>query len=394
MSGAVSVALAKPSVEEASAMFGAAPVDTSGEPFFTLVKIDADGNVDPVFNPQRPIHWVEVNDTHVAVSGRFTDVAVLVEDGETPKSIDCSLVTFPRTATGEAVTCISRGVGFPNSDPLQTEDVPLDYPGFTAEGATVYFTELQQENPTTGTTRMWKWDGGSAVVELMLQLSLPLALAQPFALDGGAHVCAVSLASGHPSGEEDLYCSPLSAPAWADVAGDSNGSPSRGLVLGTNLVMGYARVSLVDGTVVTAEEPMPSGRNHTILVGDTAWGLSVGLGGSGGDLVRVTSTGSTTIDASVDWERIAGAGNSAYVYGSSQLRRLDFATGVLDPTNHLGSTTLLQVTDMSLSTDDNIRLDGTTSTGIPAIVLVNTSSGEITVTQEDVPRFQNVTPLE
>src|SRR5262245_38672393 len=99
MSGAVSLALSKPADASPSSLQIGGTLDTSGEPFFTLVKIDGNGNVDPVFNAQRPIHWVEVNATHVAVSGDFHDISAQVGDDEEPRSVDCGLVVFPRTAT-------------------------------------------------------------------------------------------------------------------------------------------------------------------------------------------------------------------------------------------------------------------------------------------------------
>lgn len=391
MAGAVSIALMKP---VAPAFTTAAFAGTAGEPFFSLVRIDANGNVDPVFSQERPIHWVEVTETHVAVSGLFDDVSAIVDEGEPPQSVNCRLVTFSRVASGEPVKCIASFTpGFPNNDPMQTEGVPLDYPGFAAADTTVYLTD--GGGGAGIPTRAWKWAGGSDVIELLLELQAPLALAQVFAAEGGNHVCAMSLADGHPNGEESLYCTPLASISWMPVAKDPAGFPNmRGLVVGSSLVTGFSRVNLVDGTqTAMGTNRLPSGRNHTILVGTTAWGLSVGIGQAGGDIVRVTPEGGTTIDASVDWERIAGTGAAAYVYGASQLRRLDFASASLG-TNLLGATTLLQVTDLSLSMLPNIRIDGTTSAGTPAVVLVNTSSGEITVTQEDVPRFQSVTPLQ
>lgn len=399
VSGAVGLALLKPADEPASgASFGeVAPVDTNGEPFFTLVKIDGDGNVDPVFNQLRPIHWVEVNDTHVAVSGRFDDVTVLQAGSGGEASIDCKLVVFPRTATGETVTCLTAASpGFPGNDPLLTEGVPIDYPGFTARGTDVFFTDLIQPSPTEGVTKLWRWQGGSDVIDLMLQLEDPLALAQPFAADGGSHVCAVSHAGGHPNGEETLYCSPLAAANWQVAPEDAGGfADRRALVLGATLVTGWSRVNLMTGEVVeTGSQALPSGRRHTIHRGTEAFGIRKDIAATGGDLVFVNSAGGVVLDASVDWELIAGQGNGAFVYGTSQLRRLDFGTRTLEAENLLGSTTLLQVTDMSITTDDRIRLDGTTSAGFPAIVLVNTSSGEVTVTEEDVPRFQSVVPLQ
>lgn len=400
MTGAVSLALSKPADVTTIGGGGDGTIDTSGEPFFTLVKIDGDGNIDPVFNQQRPIFWVEVNATHVAVSGDFDGVAAFV-DGETePQGIDCGLVVFPRTATGEEVKCLARSfhVGlYPANDPHATGGSPsTDYPGFTATDGAVFFTEVIQPNPTDIEAHVWKWSSGSDVIEEMLQLAEPFALSQPFAMNGGAHVCAMTNNGGHPTGEEALYCTPEAPVSWQAVPEDPSGFPyMRARVLGTNLLTGYSRVSLVDGTVdLTSAAPLPSRREHTILVGDTAWGLSLGIGSLGGDLVRATSLGGELVDNSVDWERIAGTSGGAYVYGASQLKRLDFATATLGTANLLGSTTLLQVTDMSLTTDDNIRLDGTTSTGQPAIVLVNTVTGAVTITDEDVPEFQLVTPLE
>lgn len=388
MTGAVSLALSKPAQQPLSFVpGGGGTIDTSGEPFFSLVKIDSNGNLDAVFNQQRPIHWVEVNDTHVAVSGDFYDIAALVDDDESPRSVYCGLVVFPRTASDEPVKCLATfGTGF-NNDPLEGSS---DYPGFTARGTAVYFTELFQPSPDEGYTKVWKWESGADVVEELLDLLPPVKLAQTFALRDDGHLCALSPPSG-----ETLYCTPLGTIAWEVVPNEPGGHANRrALVLGTNLLGGFSKVSLVDGTSVTEGEPnLPSGRNHTILVGDTAWGLSIGIGNPGGGIVRVTPAGGELLDDSVAWERIAGEEGGAFVFGGGQLRRLDFATKTLGA-DFLSETTLLQVTDMSLSTNGNVRLDGTTGGGQPAIVLVNTSSGEVTITNEDVPTFQSVTPLE
>lgn len=99
-------------------------------------------------------------------------------------------------------------------------------------------------------------------------------------------------------------------------------------------------------------------------------------------------------DGSTQWERILGRGNYAWAYGGSQLRRIDLPTLVLGTANLLGSVNLLQVTDMSFSSGDLLRLDGVGSTGGPVVVSLDTVTGAITIETTDIPRFQDVVPLQ
>ncbi len=388
MSGAVGLAIRKP--VETNGFAITAAETTGGQPFFSLVKIDANGNIDPVFNQERPVYFVAVSSSHVIVSGDFYDVAT-PEDG----AIRCYLVTFPRTASGEAVKCISKGApGLPASiDPISGYSTPPVEPGFVVAEGDVYFSETVQPNPSESTSRLWRWEAGAAENELLLQVAAPLTLIQPYTSPVGSYVC---VNDSQPS----ILCSPYDPPNWADSGADAgSGLDPVGMVLGTSLLVQGSVINLVNGTRIASPvvfgatiPPPPWAR---VVVGTTAFGLQAIGTGNARRIVRFVPTGDILeIDATTNWERILGAGNYAFVYGSSRLQRLDLRTSVLGSSNLLGQVGLVQVTDVSFSTEGMLRLDGTGSSGLPVIVLLDTSAGTLTVTEQDVPRFQSVTPLQ
>lgn len=410
MTGATSVAIYKaaPDAPQMQSFGEPPPSETPpAESFSTLVKIDADGNLGAVFNQQRPVFAVKVTTTHVVAFGDFHDIRAQVADGEDEKAIDCYLVAFPRNATGEAVKCLSQvPIGVyplhPDSTYLGSNRVDKDPLGFSVRGADVYFTDATLYGSVSGEldTHLWRWSGGSDQIELLLQFDADAFtdnFSEPHVIENGGFACVQTV---HFNIDFRVLCSPIAPPLdWQNTGATTGGGESGisyglSLVMGTNLVLTGSVVSLVDGTTTATSRSLPRDRSVTLRAGEDVFGIS-GTAESGGSLIHVSADGTgTVLNGALDWDLIVGRGNYGYVYGDNELRRIDLAAAVLGTANLLGGTTLLNVTDMSLSSGPNIRIDGTTNTGIPSIVLINTSSGEITVTEEDVPRFLSVTPLE
>lgn len=408
MTGATGLAVTKPSASASFQAFGeATPTPTPAEPFSTLVKIDENGVPSPVFNQQRQVFGVILSPSHVVVAGNFHDVRATVAEGEDEKAIDCYLVAFPRSATGEAVKCLSERptgrhlLGSDSPDP----DPPL---GMAVRGEDFYFTVAYGESEES---QVWRWTGGADQVELLLQFApeSPAKFGEVHAMENAGFVCVQTL----PNVYWEALCTPVDTLDWQPSSATSEqGFSQHSLTLGTNLLLAGSILHLTDATVTPSTvNTLPAGPRNTIRVGNVAYGVTAGNTapsetgclGPNACLVRLQSDGTLTIfgetspgsnTSALDWERIVGADEVAYVYGESDLRRFDMAAAVLGTANLLGSTSLLNITDMSLSTTPLIRIDGTTSAGLPSIVLINTSSGSITVTEEDVPRFVSVTPLD
>lgn len=404
MSGAVGIAITKASGSPAFTGFAAA-AQTTGQAFSEIVKIDASGNITPILDQTRPAYHAFVTATHVIVSGDFHGVVDV-----SGNSLDCYLAAIPRSASGEPIKCLLSGdpldASYAGSDPTHPDANRSKYgdkPGFITLGTTAYFAQIvglpNGGGGSDATSEFRRWVGGSDQTELLIHLNAGGGgqLVQPFAVDGAPNVC---VAAYNAMGQ--MFCGATNPGTnWMDMGLSPGDYSVQAHLIGRNVVLGDGHAIRLDDLTVTS-----SGVASTInfptnwdLTATTFDGRIVGISQPGttgvGSIVLVDSSANVTVvDSTIGWSRMIADGNYGYFYGGSQLRRFDRATATLGTANLLGSTGMLQVTDMSFSSANRIRLDGTAASGSPVVVAIDASSGAITVSDASLPRFQEVTPLQ
>jgi hypothetical protein len=426
LGGATSVAVLKPSrsvmrtsasrgeQSHDQALGGAQDGGTSGGslPFDSLVKIDAAGDVTPVFNQAQPVFAMATTPQHVIVSGRFADI--LGADGG---SLTCYLVAIPRDADGGGpVECLSQyGVGdYPRNDPQFDGGLGTDMSGFTTLGTTVLFTDTRESGPLPGepVSEFRRWTAGSDSTELLIQLAISGAkgkFLQPYAAADAGNTCV--LVSDDPAVGINLahwICGAATGSTWVDLQAPerSFGLPvlSAPLLLKTRIWTESHLIHLDDLSVGYWEHSggaNPVNNSASVFLLDGARAVGIAIRGHALILYGLPYTGPTpgfegqslALDSRLGWERIVGAGQYAWVYGASRLQRVDRADGGLDPNDYLASVGLLQVTDMSLSPTGRVVLDGTGSDGAPTVISVDSQTGAVEISPQTIPRLQSVVPL-
>ena len=396
LSGAIGIGITKPTTTSPRVV----PLEVdAGAPaaLSTLVKIDSAGNVTEVLDQSRPVFNELVTSTHVIVSGDFHDIAAA--DGS---PLNCSLIAIPKTAAGDPVVCLLQG------DQLEVEayalstNGPHDKPGMAARGGDLYFVQSTFDGSKYG-SELRHWAGGADTTEVLIHLNPGggSLLFQPFVAETSSDLCVVSIGEGgggSPSGGA-TFCGSTAASNWSDIGVSFNVLNGPAAIQIGHLLVGSAQGgshNAIDLDTLVASDTVGGGPElwgRTARATDGSVFGIFGTGGGGLQLLDNTGT-STTVDSSVPWTRIIGRGAYAWVYGGSKLQRFDLAAKTLDATNYLGMTTFLQVTDMSFSSANRIRLDGTLANGQPGIVAIDIDTGAITVTTQDIPRLSQVTPLQ
>jgi hypothetical protein len=251
----------------------------------------------------------------------------------------------------------------------------------------------QTSTGATPFSELRRWALGADATEMLIHLALAQGAGQfihPFAAAG--NVCA----QFNSVDGSRFLCGSATGSTWKDINAPQPGgfAGGRPFMLGTDIIAASHVIHLADLSVSArpgaagAQQPLLNSKFVRTLDGQQA--VMVGSWG----MAQVKKDGTyVPLDSSVTWERIIDGGAYAWAYGGSRLQRFDLATAKLDPTNYLGQTGLLQVTDMSISTGGKIRIDGTGSSGLPVIVSIDTQTGAIAITTQDLPRLQSVLPL-
>lgn len=406
--GARSVALTLPAV--ATAQSFALESTSGGATFSTLVKVDSAGNVTEVLDQSRPAYDVAITPTHVLVSGNFHNILAVNATGGSME-ITCYLAAISRTAAGDSVECLAfTGLGGSPGSPLPADQLSVfhnragdsgfeyvDEPGFVAWGTTAFFAVVTGNGPAS---ELRRWLAGSGQTETLIHFSsgAPM-LYQPYVAPDGSHLCVVSIGANSEGGQ--TICGPIggSESSWADASAVI--AQFTAFQVGSTLYTGQSHQAskLIDLSDLSQQIPatpvdLPRLRDDSLPLLDGQRTAFLRDGAIGMLYATYSTANNPVVDSSVTWSRMLGDGNFGWFYGSSQLRRLDRNTGVLEATNYLGQTGMLTVTGMSFSTANRIRLDGTAANGDPVIVAIDTSSGEVTVTTEDLPQFQQTAPLQ
>ena len=356
-----------------------------------LVTIGSGGDVTPVLSEARFTYGFVLTSSYVVASGDYYQVTT--EDGGL---VDCTLIAFRLDEDGP-VACLSQArVG--NYDPNSADAPGMDRTGIASDGDAAYFTTT-----SAGTTHLRRWQEGAGEVEILIQLAATEGnvMFQPFVSRANDNVCAHAPGVGSNPGK--MICGSVSAGTYAIV--DMNSE-----FVNWDALQVLDRVALLSGTIdlttLTYTEMVPPEAGPPALIAKTVHsptGAAVGISGAslGGwvyDSAALVVIGTNGLASLLDpgpWEAIIGNDSYGWVYGGDELRRIELSpTIALQSTNLLASFGLLQISAMSFSTDDRIRIDGTSPMGDPVIVYLDTVTGEAVASAVELPRFYQVTYLE
>ena len=159
-----------------------------------------------------------------------------------------------------------------------------------------------------------------------------------------------------------------------------------------NFLIGHHTINLSTGDIErTSTSFYPYSRFDLCQLSD---GGVVGIDGLESSLMMASRLGVvSTIDDLSNWEKVISDGVYCWVYGTGGLKRVDLSNGSLGATNYLEGTDMLQVTNMAVTSDNKIRIDGTASNGNSVIIYTDRDTGEVEVSTVSFPRFVSVIPL-
>ncbi len=348
-----------------------------------LVKIRENGLVEKVLNTDLSIQFIRKSDSLIVIGGDFGSI-IDIKD----KTSTCTLIAFEITADDDGVYCLSSSkIGEYNDYPENDPNAWYDGAGFDVHSNIVYFIE----NSSSGSAlRRWELGEESSSKVLSLSGGTGALLTDVYTSSTNSNVCTITPALNSAVGA--LYCSTGgSSPSWSIVSHPDTFTGSE-IVSFNNLVIGYEfALDLNDLSV--------AGTTYSYLPLDEslfAKGTSYAAGIVSGRALNIwdTSGQGSTLDNTISWERIVGAGDVAWVYGQSNLKKVDLSAGTLDATNYLSSVGLLEVTSMNFISEDVIRLAGTGSSGGATTVFVNVSTGDIEQSSIDNPDLRQIVRID
>lgn len=385
----------------------------------TLVQIDDAGNTSEVLNAYRVVYYVLQTDNYVISAGEFSNI---LDADDNP--IDCYLIAFSKTAAGDPVACLSQ-------KPVGLYSPFDEYPlyrnkGVSARGGEVYFVTGSSEfyeahddevfgggfgifigshDSANQVSELRLWTEGSDTTELMFQLEAADGnrLDRVFASTTNENVCATAFGVNNESGKA-ICGQPSDSSSWTVVglAGDVTVPQQIG-----NLVwLGAETIDLddlsVDATVGNASAPALDTEIYALGNGDhvaLCEYIECGENGENCDNAGIVNLNSangvlaiTVVDNSVEWERIKGNGSYIWIYGGDKLQRIAAGDGALDSTNFIVDLNLLQVTDMSFTALDSLRVDA--KAGIGDVILYIDSDGTTSIETTELDRFEEVVYLQ
>lgn len=370
-SGASLLAITKPETGAAQPIAGAG---------FELLKVDAVGVAAPVLD-QDALTWT------VHPVGGWIVASGIYPTGNGDEI--CYLIAFPEDSSGDDVVCLATDrVGEYLAE--VPDNTAYDQYGIGSRGDTLFFTvPLTSTDPQK--SYLSRWVAGSTTSELLVQLDATDGnrMGWPVVHDQADNVCAIAPQINAAPGK--AICGAAEGNAWTLLDHPAEYLQDPMIQVGTKLI--HPEFSLELSTMVVTSHlgltQVPSFPKTCELQTGGAVGVNFV-----GELAAVSTNGSVSLlEGSEPWERLVADGNWCWVYGTNRLQRVARADGTLDPTNWLGTFSLLQVNDFSLTTEGLVRIDGVDSSGGPTIVYVDSSSGELTASPVELERMQQVFPL-
>jgi hypothetical protein len=355
-------------------------VSTSNKKQFgSLVKFDGSNNPGRVLSHNLEIHNVRVSDALVVISGAFGKVIDV--NGDTS---ECSLIAFQIDANDDGVFCLASGViGTYADDAASDSNSYYDSAGFNLYGDTVYFIEHGTNNNEGGyvasgtKSNLWRWTLGASSADKILELSGADGnqMHDVYLSSSGERLCVLAPALNSAPGK--LLCTEASSstPNWTQpVTGQNHNSAT--FFFNNQIINQSYTLDMSDFSQGAGVSALPISENE-LVVGSTHAAM---IDFSADLKVLDSSLDATVNDSSVNWSKIVGAGDVAWVYGEGVLKKIDMTNGTLGETNYLDEVSIQEVTQMDLTTPTTMRIYGTVGGGL-AQLLINLETGDV-ITEE------------